>query len=244
MLGRNPALDGAARHAVTLRETGAIVGAVTADHGTLAVKAGGVVYRFGQLLDVLLGGGLLLLILYRLRGLIAAIAGGKPFDGGNVRSLRIIGWALISLNIWAWLRVLLLPLLLLPGRAPADETQDAETAAQSMVRPLERDGFVFRAEAWVKELRPEMGKAIKVQLFKGNDYRFCVAVPPKSGVKITAAVLDFEGKPGGQLRVVEQGWGLVLEYQPKKTGVHVVAIRQLAEGRAKPTICAMVTGYK
>ena len=108
------ALDGAARHAVTLRETGAIVGAVTADHGTLAVKAGGVVYRFGQLLDVLLGGGLLLLILYRLRGLIAAIAGGKPFDGGNVRSLRIIGWALISLNIWAWLRVLLLPLLLLP----------------------------------------------------------------------------------------------------------------------------------
>ena len=56
------ALDGAARHAVTLRETGAIVGAVTADHGTLAVKAGGVVYRFGQLLDVLLGGGLLLLL--------------------------------------------------------------------------------------------------------------------------------------------------------------------------------------
>ncbi len=137
-----------------------------------------------------------------------------------------------------------LPLLLLPGHAPADETQDAEGAAQSMVRPLEKEGYVFRAEAWVKELRPEMGKAIKVQLFKGNDYRFCVAVPPKSGIKITAAVLDFEGKPGGQLRVVEQGWGLVLEYQPKKTGVHVVAIRQLEEGRRKPTICAMVTGYK
>ncbi len=128
--------------------------------------------------------------------------------------------------------------------APAGDAEDAETAAQSMVRALEKDGFVFRAEAWVKELRPEMGKAIKVQLFKGNDYRFCVAVPPKSGVQITAAVLDFDGKPGGQLRVVEGGWGLVLEYQPKKTGVHVVAIRQTEAGRRKPTVCAMITGYQ
>lgn len=133
--------------------------------------------------------------------------------------------------------------LMLPT-APADDTQDAETAAQSMVTPLEKEGFVFRAEAWVKELRPEMGKAIKVQLFKGNDYRFCVAVPPKSGVQITATVLDFDGKPGGKLRVAEGGWGLVLEYQPKKTGVHVVAIRQTEQGRRKPVTCAMFTGYQ
>ncbi len=135
-------------------------------------------------------------------------------------------------------------LLLFLTAAPAGEAEDAEAAAQAMVRPLEREGYVFRAEAWVKELRPEMGKAIKVQLFKGNDYRFCVAVPPKSGVKITAAVLDFEGKPGGRLRVVEGGWGLVLEYEPKKTGVHVVAIRQTEEGQQRPTTCAMVTGYQ
>ena len=147
-------------------------------------------------------------------------------------------------------RFFALPLLLAAGlilalpSAPAGDVEDAESAAQAMVGPLEKDGFVFRAEAWIKELRPEMGKAIKVQLFKGNDYRFCVAVPPKSGVQITAAVLDFEGKPGGQLRVVEGGWGLMLEYQPKKTGVHVVAIRQTEEGRRKATTCAMFTGYQ
>jgi uncharacterized lipoprotein YmbA len=109
---------------------------------------------------------------------------------------------------------------------------------------LEKKDFVFRAEAWVKELRPDVGKAIKVQLFKGNDYRFCVAVPPGSGVQITATVLDFEGKPGGKIRVVEGGWGAVVEYQPKKTGVYVVAIRQTEEGKPKSTVCAMVTGYK
>jgi hypothetical protein len=132
----------------------------------------------------------------------------------------------------------------LGGSGMADEAAEAESAAQAMVKPLEKGDFVFRAEAWVKELRPDVGKAIKVQLFKGNDYRFCVAVPPGSGAKITATVLDFEGKPGGKIRLVEGGWGAVLEYEPKKTGVYVVAIRQTEEGAMKPTVCAMVTGYK
>lgn len=126
----------------------------------------------------------------------------------------------------------------------AEEASEAEAAAQAMALPLEKKDYVFRAEAWVKELRPEVGKAIKVQLFKGNDYRFCVAVPPGSGVQITATVLDFEGKPGGKIRLVEGGWGAVVEYEPKKTGVYVVAIRQTEDGKPKPTVCAMVTGYK
>jgi len=132
----------------------------------------------------------------------------------------------------------------LPMSARADDAAEAEAAAQALAKPLEKDDYVLRAEAWIKELRPEVGKAIKVQLFKGNDYRFCVAVPPKSGVQITATVLDFEGKPGGKIRVVEGGWGAILEYQPKKTGVYVVAIRQTEAGKMRPTTCAMVTGYQ
>jgi hypothetical protein len=134
--------------------------------------------------------------------------------------------------------------LALGGQGMADEAVEAEKAAQAMARPLEKDGFVFRAEAWVRELQPKVGKAIKVQLFKGNDYRFCVAVPPMSGVEITATVLDFEGKPGGSLRQVEGGWGVVLEYSPKKTGVYAVAVRQTEGGKMQPTICSMVTGYQ
>jgi len=113
-----------------------------------------------------------------------------------------------------------------------------------MARPLEAEGFSFRAEAWEKELKPEMGKAVRVQLFKGNDYRFCIAVPMESGVQVTAAVLDSDGKPLGQLQVVEQGWGLVLSFKPKKTGVYVVAIRQTDKGRMKAVSCAMLTGFQ
>lgn len=124
------------------------------------------------------------------------------------------------------------------------EQSESEAAAWSMARPLEKEGYFFRAESWEKELKPEMGKAVRVQLFKGNEYRFCIAVPVNSGVQITAAVLDVDGKPLGQLQSVEQGWGLVLSFKPKRTGVYAVAIRQTEKGRAKAVPCAMLTGYQ
>jgi hypothetical protein len=139
--------------------------------------------------------------------------------------------ALITLGLWT------MPI-------HGGEAEEADAAARRLAEPLEKKDFVFRAESWLKELRPEVGKAIKVQLFKGNDYRFCVAVPPQSGVQVTAAVLDFEGKPGGDLRIVEGGWGLVLEYKPKRTGVYAVAIRQTEAGQPRATTAALLVGYK
>ena len=126
----------------------------------------------------------------------------------------------------------------------AREPSEAEKAAWSMAGPLEKEGFAFRAEAWERDLKPDMGKAVRVQLFKGNDYRFCVAVPVNSGVRITAAVLDGDGKPLGQLQPVEAGWGLVLSFRPKKTGVYAVAIRQLEKGSMKTVSCALLTGFQ
>ena len=124
------------------------------------------------------------------------------------------------------------------------ELSQSEVAAWSMARPIEKEGFSFRAESWEKELRPEMGKAVRVQLFKGNDYRFSIAVPANSGVHITAAVLDSDGRPLGQVQAVEQGWGLVLSFKPKRTSVYAIAIRQTEKGKAKAVPCAMLTGYK
>ncbi|HEU4960476.1 MAG TPA: DUF2975 domain-containing protein [Sphingomonas sp.] len=108
------ALDGAAHHAVTLRDTGQAAGTLVADHGTLTIRAGGPLYLLGQGLDIALGGGLLLLILYRLRRLVAAIGAGRPFEPDTVRSLRLVGWSLIGLGLWAWIRMLALPLLIIP----------------------------------------------------------------------------------------------------------------------------------
>ena len=128
--------------------------------------------------------------------------------------------------------------------AAARDQSAAEEAAWALARPLEKEGFEFRAEAWERDLRADLGKALRMQLFKGNDYRFCVAVPVKSGARIAATVLDFDGKPAGMMAVLEEGWGLVLSFKPKATGVYVIAVRQAEGGSGKTAPCAVLTGYK
>ena len=128
--------------------------------------------------------------------------------------------------------------------APAREKDEAEAAARALAQTVEKEKFEVRAEAWVKDLSPDVGKAVRVQLFKGNDYRFCVAVPLDSQVQITAAVLDMEGQPGGEIQPVEQGWGCILSFKPKKTGVYAVAVRQVPGGKLKKVACAVITAYR
>jgi hypothetical protein len=143
-------------------------------------------------------------------------------------------------------RSLVLCAMLMLTAAPlaAADTDAAEATALRLVPQQEKEGYEFRSELWSNELAPDMGRAVRMQLFKGNEYAFCIAVPEKSGVAITAAVLDFEGKPGGEMLPVQAGWGLVLFYKPKKTGQYVVAVRQTDEGKKKKTSCAIVTGWK
>lgn len=145
----------------------------------------------------------------------------------------LAGWAVLT------------SLLFMAGTLPARDKADAETAARRLAAEFEKDKFEFRADAWVRDLSPSVGKALKVQLFKGNDYRFCVAVPRDSGVFITAAVLDLEGRPTGEIQPVLDGWGCVLSFKPKKTGVYVVAVRQTEEGKKSREVpCAVLTGYR
>lgn len=141
---------------------------------------------------------------------------------------------------WATFLCMLLAVVSLPARDKAD----AESAARRLAAEFESEKFEFRADAWVRDLSPSVGKALKVQLFKGNDYRFCVAVPRDAGVFITAAVLDLEGRPTGEIQPVLDGWGCVLSFKPKKTGVYVVAVRQTDEGKKREVPCAVLTGYR
>ena len=126
----------------------------------------------------------------------------------------------------------------------AADKEAAEATALRLVPQQEKDGYEFRSELWTNNLEPDVGRAVRLQLFKGHEYAFCIAVPEKSGVAITAAVLDFEGKPGGELLPVKDGWGLVLFFKPKKTGQYVVALRQTEDGKKKKIACAMATGWK
>ena|ERR1022692_604588 len=124
----------------------------------------------------------------------------------------------------------------------APDEEAAERAVVSLVAPLEKAGFDFRADVWERELKPDLGKAVRLQLFKGNDYRVCVAVSSQSGVKIEAHVLDVSGKPVEE-KTESKGWGTTLFLKPKHTGVYVVTIRE-TDGRQQPATVAMIMGYK
>ena len=144
-----------------------------------------------------------------------------------------------------WAAVLsLMMAAFLPWQLQAQEKSEAEDAAHSLAKPYEKEGFEFRADSWIKPLKPEMGKALRIQLFKGNEYRFCIAVAPDSGVQIAATVLDFDGKPIGKAAATAQGWGVILSVKPMKTGTYAVAIRQLAGGKPHEVACAVITGWK
>ena len=145
---------------------------------------------------------------------------------------------------FAFLALCILMLLTPAAWLHAGDNEDAEKAASALAYDQEAEGYNIRAEVRTYVLEPKLGKATRMQLFKGNEYCFCIAVPKQSGVHITGAVLDLEGKPSGDILPVLDGWGFVLFYKPKKTGMYMVAIHQTEQGKRKTVPCAMVTGYK
>jgi len=106
-------LDNGHPYSVVASASDTAVGSLTANRATLSVRAGGVAYLLTQGLDIVLTGGLWIMVLLALRRLAGAIALGRPFEKENIIRLRKIGWALLALGAWSWLRVLLLPLALL-----------------------------------------------------------------------------------------------------------------------------------
>jgi hypothetical protein len=144
--------------------------------------------------------------------------------------------------------ILLSPVLMLmcvfSAIAVGDEVDEVEAAVVKLATKQEKEGFDFRADIWERPLPPNLGKAVRVQFFKGNEYRVCVAVPPQSGVQIAAHVLDMEGKPvESKVETEEGGWGATLFVKPERTGVYVVVVRR-SGGKEKTTVCAMINGYK
>jgi hypothetical protein len=123
-----------------------------------------------------------------------------------------------------------------------DDTAEAEMAVARLVHPLEKAGYDFRADVWERELKPDLGKAVRLQLFKGNEYKVCIAVPERAGVEIEAHVLDINGE-NIEAAVDKRGWGVVLTAKPRRTGVYIVTIRQ-SGGKPKPVTCVMIMGYK
>jgi hypothetical protein len=103
---------------VISRSSASPVGQLVLDRATLQVRAGGVGYAALQAVDILLTGGLWLLILFSARRLVRQMTEKNPFSGSAVARLRTIGVSMILLNCWMWVRMIALPPVLLAAVNP------------------------------------------------------------------------------------------------------------------------------
>ncbi len=123
-----------------------------------------------------------------------------------------------------------------------DGDSPAVAAARAQAAPFEKDGFVFREDHWESPVSADKGKAVRIQLFKGHEYRVCVAAEPGSKVKLESHVVGADGKPIESENVSgADGTVVNLRVSPEKTGVHLILVRQ--DGAAEVQ-CALVIGYR
>jgi hypothetical protein len=139
------------------------------------------------------------------------------------------------LRIAALLAALALPLTL---HATVD---DALSFAYEAATPYVQQGFTFREDAWGGDLGVGDQQAVTAQLFKGNEYWFCLGTDSDKA-EVTVHIYDSKGKLVGT-QAWRKGRFSGEFVKPKQTGTYyaIVEVKQSPDER---THWALVYGYK
>src|SRR3984893_2693195 len=114
--------------------------------------------------------------------------------------------------------------------------------ALQAAEPYIKEGFQVREDYWGGDLAAGEKKAVRQQLFKGNDYWFWLGTEEERG-KVSVHVYDSEGKLAEQPDGWEKGHFAAAHVIPKATGSYfiIVAIEESPEER---THWALVYGFR
>ena len=143
----------------------------------------------------------------------------------------------------AWLLGLLAAagILLPAAEIWAGESEDAEMAVAKLVHPLEKAGYDFRADVWERELRPDLGKAVRLQLFKGNEYAFWLGTA-SDGCELELAVYDAKGQPVHMERKADKHT-VSVRVNPPHTGTYTVVF-SVKSKKERGVTWALAYGYR
>ncbi len=108
--------------------------------------------------------------------------------------------------------------------------------------PYVKKGFQVREDYWVGDLRSGEKKAVRQQLFKGNEYWFWLGTEADAA-KISVHVYDSEGKLAEQPDSWEKGHFAAAHIIPKTTGSYYIII-SVEESPAARTHWALVYGFR
>lgn len=118
---------------------------------------------------------------------------------------------------------------------------DALSFAHEAANPYVKKGFSVREDAWGGDLGVKDQQAVTAQLFKGNEYWFCLGTEVKGAV-VTLHIYDSQGKLA-ETESWQKGRFAGALVAPQKTGTYY-AIITVDKSPQERTGWAVVYAYK
>ena len=118
---------------------------------------------------------------------------------------------------------------------------DALSFAHEAASPYVKKGFSVREDAWGGDLGVKDQQAVTAQLFKGNEYWFCLGTDVKGAV-VTVHLYDSQGKLA-EAESWQKGRFAGARIAPAKTGTYY-AIVTVDKSPQERTGWAVVYAYK
>ena len=119
---------------------------------------------------------------------------------------------------------------------------DSQSYALEIATEYVEDGFSVRYEFWDGELKPGEQKAIRHQLFKGNEYWFWLASDLQD-VKLEIHVYDSKGN-----LVEAESWQrdhfAAVRVVPLNTGTYILLVQVNESNKGEPASWSLAYGYR
>jgi hypothetical protein len=136
----------------------------------------------------------------------------------------------------------LLAAVMVMQRAACASVDDAQSFALQAAEPYVKQGFQVREDYWGGDLASGEKKAVRQQLFKGNEYWFWLGTEVDRA-KVSVHIYDSDGKLAEEPDSWEKGHFAAAHVVPKTTGSYfvIVSVEQSPEDR---THWALVYGFR
>jgi hypothetical protein len=136
----------------------------------------------------------------------------------------------------------LLTAVVVMQRAASASVDDAQSFALQAAEPYVKQGFQVREDYWGGDLASGEKKAVRQQLFKGNEYWFWLGTEVDRA-KVSVHIYDSDGKLAEEPDSWEKGHFAAAHVVPKTTGSYFVIV-SVEESPEERTHWALVYGFR
>jgi hypothetical protein len=136
----------------------------------------------------------------------------------------------------------LLAAVVVMERTSCASVDDAQSYALQAAEPYVKQGFQVREDYWGGDLGSGEKKAVRQQLFKGNEYWFWLGTEV-GRAKVSVHIYDSDGKLAEEPDSWEKGHFAAAHVVPKTTGSYFIIV-SVEESPEERTHWALVYGFR